>query len=200
MALLLLMIGTLFASFSSMPYLRDILRHQARPRVASWAIWAVLLGIMTIAAYRDGQVASAALSAVSTIGCALIVVAGWRYGSRSLAAMDYLAIAGLAGGLVAMLFTHNAFITLAIMLLVDAVAYVPTFVHAWNEPQEESFISWSMSFIGASATLAAALVTHASIAGLLYPLYSVVFSLVMVGLLVSGRMRAGSTGYEADEA
>lgn len=199
MALILLTIGTLFASLSSMPYLRDIIRRQARPRSVSWAIWAVLLGIMTIAAFREGQVASAALSAVSTIGCLLIVSVGWRYGSRNITVLDRVAIAGTVVGLGALLFTHDAFITLVIMLVVDAIAYVPTLVHAWNEPGEESFLSWAMSLIGSAATVLAAVATHASVAGMLYPLYSLVFSLAMVGLLVSGRVRAALSDYETDE-
>jgi hypothetical protein len=155
---------------------------------------------MTIAAFREGQVASAALSAVSTIGCLLIVSVGWRYGSRDITTLDRVAIVGTVVGLGVLLFTRDAFITLVVMLVVDAIAYIPTLVHAWNEPGEESFLSWGMSLIGSGATVLAAVVTHASVTGMLYPLYSLVFSLAMVGLLVSGRVRAALSDYEADEA
>ena len=99
MVAIILGAGLLLSSISALPYLRDVTRGRARPRLASWAIWAVLLSAMTYIGVREGQVASAVLSMVSVVGCIAIVVTGWRHGSRALGKLDVVALVGAAVGL-----------------------------------------------------------------------------------------------------
>jgi hypothetical protein len=192
--------GLLLSSISSLPYLRDVTKGRARPRLVSWGIWSVLLSAMTYIAVREGQVASAVLSMVSAIGCAAIVVTGWAHGSRTFSRLDVIALLGAVLGIATLFVQQDAVLSLAIMLAVDTVAYVPTLLHAWSDPDEESTTSWVLSAVGSVLTLAAAAMTNASMTGLLYPAYSATFGILMVALLVIGRVRGIDALYQTDSA
>jgi hypothetical protein len=198
MVAIILGAGLLLSSISALPYLRDVTRGRARPRLASWAIWAVLLSAMTYIGVREGQVASAVLSMVSVVGCIAIVVIGWRHGSRALGKLDVVALVGAAVGIASLFVQKDAVLALAIMLMVDTIAYIPTLLHAWNEPEEESAVSWIVSAAGSVLTFGAALMAHASVTGLLYPAYSATFGIIMVMLLAIGRARATDSAYQTD--
>ncbi len=198
MVAIILGAGLLLSSISALPYLRDVTRGRARPRLVSWEIWAVLLSAMTYIGVREGQVASAVLSMVSVIGCTAIVITGWRHGSRALGRLDIIALIGAAIGIASLFVQNDAVLALAIMLVVDTIAYIPTLLHAWNDPEEESAVSWSVSAAGSVLTLVAAATAQASVTGLLYPVYSATFGVIMVVLLAIGRARATESSYRTD--
>lgn len=198
MVAIILGAGLLLSSISSLPYLRDVTKGRARPRLVSWAIWTVLLSAMTYIAVREGQVASAVLSMVSVIGCAAIVVVGWRQGSRRLTRLDTLALIGAATGIGLLLLGLSPVLSLTVLLVVDTIAYIPTLLHAWRDPEEESLMSWACSASGSVLIFAAALVSQATTAGVLYPAYSATFGVIMFALLLSGRMREIANTYQTE--
>lgn len=187
MTTIFLVLGALLATFAALPYIRDVLRGMVRPRLVSWGVWAALMALMTITAIRAHEPASAMLSAVTATECLLVVIIGWRAGNRSLGKIDKIALIGAVVGLTVMMMTSDALLAMIVMLSVDAVAYIPTIKHAWDSPEEESMLSFGLSLAGGILCLTSAVMSGASVAGLAYPIYSVVFAGLVVGLLAYGR-------------
>lgn len=189
-------IGVLISSFSSLPYIREIIRGTVRPRIASWAVWTALSGVMTVAAFADGQVPSALLSLVSFLGCAVILSLGWRQGSRELSTLDIICLVGAAVGFVALFVLRDPTAAVLVSVGVDAVAFIPTLVHGWESPEEESLACFSFATAGAVCALTAALLSNAALSGLAYPAYAVVFNGAMTAVLYATR---ATSSYRSDE-
>jgi hypothetical protein len=54
-----LVAGTSLTTASVVPYIKDIIHGKTKPRIVSWAIWTVLLGIAAIVSFQERQMASA---------------------------------------------------------------------------------------------------------------------------------------------
>lgn len=183
----LLTTGTSLATLSIVPYIRDIVQGRAKPRVISWAVWTLLLGLTAIVSWREHQVSSAVLSAASTVGCFVVVLLAVRHTSLTLTRLERFSLFGAVIGVGMWLLFDDPMLVLMTAITVDAVAYLPTFVNGWRNPHHESMSMFVTSAIGSSLVLQAAVLAHATSRGLVYPVYSLVFGSIMIGILVARR-------------
>lgn len=189
MTKLLLILGTVLATAAYAPYIRDIVWHGVRPRLVSWVIWTLLLGLMTVVSVQERQLGSALATGISTIGCLAVVVLGWRYATRSVTRYEIATLLAAVAGIALWLTLDNPLLVMVVAIAVDAIAYVPTLVHGWQNPEEESWLAFAVGVVGEGAILAAVLQQNATIVGYLYPLYAVVFGTAMVGLIALANYR-----------
>lgn len=184
---LLLFIGVGLVAFSGVPYIIALLRHQVRPKLVSWAIWTILAVILTLSALREGQIPSALLSSISIVSCGTILALSWRHAKLKVTRLDMVCLIGALAGLVAY-FLVGGVAALIVSVAVDAIAYVPTLIHGYTDPEEESLASYVYAVSGEILVLGVAVVSGAGFAGIVYPLYVVVFNGLMAGLIVTGRV------------
>jgi len=157
------------------PYIRDVRRRRTVPQAASWLAWSALFTVAGASALDAGQVPAAACTLACAAGAAVIAVLALRYGDRAFSALDGICLAGAAAGLALLLAARSPALAVTATLAVDAVAYVPTAVHAWRIPREETWSTYAMSATGAGMALAAAAIRIAPglapVAGMAYPAY-----------------------------
>ncbi|MGB4767752.1 MAG: hypothetical protein WBP22_00685 [Candidatus Saccharimonas sp.] len=187
---LLTMIGVGMVAVSAVPYILAVMRGQVRPKLVSWGIWTVLAVIMTLAALEEGQLQSALLTGVTVAACASVMVLGWRQGSRQMNRLDVLCIIGAVVGVLVYFMVDSPLVALIVSVVVDAIAFIPTLVHAWTDPEEESLASFAVAASGELFVVVAAVAGAASFAGLLYPVYAVVFNGAVAALIIAARYRA----------
>lgn len=188
MTTLLVIAGAAIAGAGTIPYILAVLKGRVRPRLVSWGVWAALSGVMAVSAYVEGETASAVLALQAFVSCTTILVLGWRRGQQTtLSKLDIVCLVGAGLGIASLALFRNPVVALAIALAVDAVAFVPTLVHGWLEPSEESLACFVMAAMGGVLAGTAALQSGISFAGLAYPVYSTLFNGTMAMLLVVGR-------------
>ncbi|MBL8121409.1 hypothetical protein JNM87_01530 [Candidatus Saccharibacteria bacterium] len=180
---LLLIAGTILASAAYVPYIRDIVKHGVRPRLVSWVIWTLLLGLMTIVSVQERAWGSALATGVSTIGCLLVLLLGWNYATRGVTRFEVVIFLGALAGIALWLTLDTPLLVMLVAIAIDAAAYIPTLVHGWQKPEEESWIAFAVGVIGEGTILAAILHQHGSLLEYLYPLYAVIFGAAMVGAI-----------------
>jgi hypothetical protein len=82
-----------------------------------------------------------------------------------------------------------ALVTLVITIVIDVLGFFPTIFHAWQFPEEEDKIAWSIGMFGAAVNLFAVgdwtyTVNSAAIA--IYPVYNfALIGVIVVALWVS---------------
>ena len=197
---ILTVIGIGLVALSTWPYIRSVLGGQVRPRLVSWGIWTVLAAIMTVAALSEGQLQSALLTGVTALSCGTIVLLGWRRGSRTVTRIDWICLMGALAGIGAFLVIRDATVALAISVAVDAVAFIPTLIHAWNDPEEESLTAFAMAASGEVFVLVAAVLEGATFTGLLYPVYAFIFNGATAVIIVIGQRAVAALDFSGDEA
>jgi hypothetical protein len=186
----LLTTGTSLVTLSIVPYIKDIIRGNAKPRLLSWAIWTLLLGLTALVSWQEHQMSSAALSAASMFGCFIVAVLAARYTNFEFTRLERYSLLGAVLGIGLWLLFDSPMLVLLTAITVDAVAYLPTFANGWHNPHHESMTMFVISAFGSGLVLIAAVLDHASSQGLAYPLYSVIFGSIMVGILLTRRQKA----------
>lgn len=186
----LVAIGALVSAAGSVPYILAVIRGTVRPRLVSWAVWAVLAGVMTVSAFAEGAVASAVMTSITFIACATVTVLGWRQRQGGVSRLDIVCLLGAVLGIASLAIFKNPLVALAVSVAVDIIAFIPTLVHAWVSPYEESLTCFTLSAIGGTLAVLAVLTGEISLAALLYPVYSMVFNGVAALLIVSGRSKS----------
>lgn len=169
------------------PYLKLTAKGIVRPRLVTWGVWFTLAVVMSVSALIEGHMASAVLSLQGVAGCLLVVMLGWRSGSRDISQLDIGCLAGALIGIMALVVLKNPAIALLIAILVDAIAFVPTLHHAWKKPFEEGLACYIGNFSASTLVFSSAIISAAGFMGVVYPIYSITFNLAMAMLIILGR-------------
>src|SRR2546423_15682500 len=93
-------VGSALTAAAALPYILDIGRGRAQPRIASWSIWTVVQAIGTASAFSAGQLPTACYTLLCAAGCAAVVLLGWRYGGREFGRLVAVCVTLAAEGVV----------------------------------------------------------------------------------------------------
>jgi hypothetical protein len=178
----LLALGAFFVLVSAIPYVLNIVKGSTRPRMFSWIVWTLLGAIATVAAYTEGEHASAALTAAATVETASIVALGWKYGNRNFERLDLCCLGGVTIGLILWALLDSPLTGLVAALLIDILAAIPTVRHAWRRPREEAAAAYSLCAIAALCCLAA--MPEYTLMGLLYPVYLLALNALVAAIIL----------------
>lgn len=165
----LLIISGLLQFISIAPYLVDTAKGRSKPRLVSWFNWTLLTGIATAAALSQHQYASAILTGSETITQLCVVLLGFRNGDHSIERLDIICQIGAVCGLVLWIIFNNPLVAIIATVLIDFIVAIPTYVHAWQKPNEETGSTYLLSGLGALAAVFA--VTTRTILGYTFPAY-----------------------------
>ncbi len=180
----LLITGTSLTTASVVPYIKDIIHGKTKPRIVSWAIWTVLLGIAAIVSFQERQMASAVLAGSSAVACLAISLLALKHVEWGITRLERITMLGAAIGLVLWMVFDDPLLVLMSTISVDAIAYIPTFKNGWTNPHNESLTMFIVSALGGGLVLLSAILDHATIHGIAYPLYSLLFASIMSGVLL----------------
>jgi hypothetical protein len=169
----LVVISTCLSASSSVPTIRDTVRRLSKPRVVTWLTWSLLTGVAGAASASAGDYPAAAFSLIGTLTTAAVAIAGFRYGDRSIGRLDVVCLVLVVVGFVLWRVFNHAGIAVVAACVIDGIGLVPTLVHAWQRPREETPSTYALiAAAGGCATLAAW--GTWTVTAVAYPLYVLV--------------------------
>ena len=177
--------GGLITLASIVPYLVQIARHKARPRIISWFIWTILPSISLFAAFSQGKYATAVLLFCSSLTTLSVVVFGWKHGNRKITKLDAICLTGALIGLIFWILSGSPVITVLFTVSISFLGGIPTLVHAWHKPYEEVWLTFSLAGFGALLVLIT--IPDWNIVGFAYPLYLVIINIIFSSVVISRR-------------
>ena len=183
MKTIFIIISSIFASTSSFPYARDVYRKKSKPREVSWFIWGLLGAIAGAASFSDHQYSSAVLSVWVTIVTWTIVALGLRYGDKSFKLLDIVCLTGALVGLVLWWLFNSPAIAIIASLAIDFVAGIPTYIHSWQKPHEETTSAYLLGLFASAFSLLAA--REISVTAIAVPIYYILADASLVVILLA---------------
>lgn len=135
------------------PYIRAIVKKETSPRKATWLVWATGDWIVLTGMLAKGTISG--LIAAACLGATTIFLLSLRYGEPGWSNRDKvcLSLSGLAIALWQYFGESNIGIAFGLLSLV--IAAWPTYVSAWERPQNEDAKGWIIfnisSFLGVLA-------------------------------------------------
>lgn len=185
--MLLLALSAVVTTIGFYPYIVQTAKKIVRPRLVTWGVWCVLAVVMTVSALIEGHTASAFLSFQGVVSCLLVFIFGWRSGSREVSRLDIFCLFGASIGIISLVALKNPSAALLVSIAVDGIAFIPTLYHGWRKPFEEGLACYVSNFGASALVIASAIISSAGFMGVIYPIYSIVFNIAMVLIVVFGR-------------
>ena len=174
-------IGGLFAFFSIVPYIKDILYGTTRPNVVSYILWCVLLSISIFAQYTSGA-SSTIILTIGDLAAALVVVifCFTGYGYKKYGPIEIVCFVLAIVAIILWQITNNPLLAIIFALIADILAGVPTIVKTYRDPRSELPLGWFMVAFGASLSLISN--TIFDLPNLLFPVWILIVN-TLVGFL-----------------
>lgn len=167
------------------PYFRDLFRGKTKPHVFSWILWGIITFTGFFASLSRGGGAGVWVELFTGSMCFFIAIYALFKGERNITFTDWISFLGAGVALALWAITKEPLTAIVLVLVIDALGFVPTFRKSYAKPYEETLISYLLNgikFIPALFALGSFNLTTA-----LYPAYLVVANFAFVTMLIVRR-------------
>jgi hypothetical protein len=190
---ILVILSCLLTITAVIPYLVEVVSKKTKPRIVSWLVWTIITSIAAVAALIDHQWSTAILLFSAAIETMAVVLLGWENGDKKIDRLDIICFIGAMIGIILWVVFNSPAIAVIATIIADLIGGIPTLVHSWKSPNEETWITYALSLLGATCTLL--VLSSWVITSFAYPLYLVVvnleFTLVIIirkSILTGGKL------------
>lgn len=135
-----------------------------------------------MATFADGEVASGVLMLAATLATSLVVILGFTYGDRKFERFDIVCQLGAIVGVVLWVMFDSPEMAVIAAVTIDFVGALPTVKHSWQEPHEETWITFFVSGLGGLATVLA--LETWNVTGAVYPVYIFIMSMAIAVIIL----------------
>lgn len=185
--------AVLITLYSTVLYIKEMLRGTTRPNIVSWGLWVLIQGIFAAAQFSAGASLSVVLPLIEVLTVGIIVVLGvFGYGYKKYATLDFVCLALALGAIALWQTTGDPMVALWMSVAADILAAVPTFIKAYKDPKSETPLPYFLVAISAIAAAFAANVID--VPNLLWPA-NIFFgnTLILTLILLGKRAKKGPT-------
>lgn len=178
----LIILSGIITITAAIPYIIEIVRGKAKPRIVSWFTWSLITAIASAASFADHQYPAAILSLCAAIETMIVVVLGLKHGDRKFEMIDIICQLGALVGVVLWLVFDSPAIAVIATVAIDLVGCIPTLIHAWRRPYEETWLTFLLSAVGGGLTLLVA--GSWKVTAIAYPIYIFLINLVIAAFIL----------------
>jgi hypothetical protein len=140
---LILVIAGIIDLLANVPYIKDTFKGKTKPNTASWSTWTLINGITIFAALNAGGATNTVILGITYFLATLsILLISLFKGTRKYTLFDGVCQILAIIGVIIWQISGNPNTALLFVIISGEVAAVPTFRHAYNDPNEETLSSF----------------------------------------------------------
>jgi len=173
-------IASVIILLSCIPYFRDVFKGATKPHIFSWFIWGLLGSVTYAAQIIKGAGAGAWANGVEALICFVIASLAISRGEKNITLTDRLALGGAILTLVLWVLTKNPLAAVILAVIVDGLAYFPTFRKVYYKPHEETVVYFLLNTVSMILSLFALEAYNATT--WLYPVYLVLINSAFISM------------------
>jgi len=135
------------------PYIADVIKQKTKPRVVTWFIWSLLTGISAVAALSEAQYTTGAFLIMASLCTFSVVLIGWKNSDKKIQKLDIVCLISALTGVLLWVIFNSPSVAVVAAVLIDVIGGIPTQVHSWKKPEEETLAFFWISCLGAVCAL-----------------------------------------------
>jgi hypothetical protein len=136
-------VAVLIGVLGYVPYYRDMFRGTTKPHPFTYFVWGLLATITLVAQISAGAGPGAWVSAIPVVTGFSIALFALVWGERKIVLLDWLCLIAALGIVFVWHLTHDALYAVLLVMLINAIAFVPTFRKSYSRPDEETALSYA---------------------------------------------------------
>ena len=156
---------------SIFPYVRQTLLRRARPHFVTWFIWSTTSIIGATAQYESGASFSIAVVIANALATGVVALLALAYGVKKYTLIDTACLICAICTIIVWQLTNDAAIAIALAILIDTFAAIPTILKTYRHPRSET--AWTYFVFAGAAFLGLLSSTLYDFANIAYPIYFV---------------------------
>ncbi len=143
----LAIVAALLAIAGNLPYMIDVVKGRVEPHAYTWFVWTIVSGVVFFGQLAKGAGIGALPTAASEIFTVLIFLLSLKYGYKKPSTTDKIFLAVALAGIVPWLLTKDPTLSVIIVVIIDAIAFIPTLRKTWKEPKTETPILYGSNVL-----------------------------------------------------
>ncbi len=159
---------------SYIPYFKDIFAGSTKPHAFSWLVWSVLTSIAFAVQIVEGGGTGAWVTGSTAIICFAVFLLALMKGQRQFSTFDWSALVLACIALLLWRLTHNPLSALILIIVTDALGFLPTFKKGFHHPHEETVSTFAFACLKFAIALFA--LESFTIGSWLYPASTIVMN------------------------
>ncbi len=178
-----IILGTILTLYGGLIYFLDTLKGKTKPNRVSWFIWSLAPLVAFYAEIRQGVGLQSLFTFIVGFVPLMVFIASflnkksiWKIGS-----LDVVCGVLSVFGIILWQITKEVNIAIALSIVADAIACIPTIIKSYHFPETENYQAYFMSFIAGCITLLTIKVWSFEQYG--FPLYILAVSLILTILI-----------------
>jgi hypothetical protein len=138
----LLVLSSLITVVAVIPYLNAVAQGRDKPKIATWIVWAALAWVGAAASLANHEIPATVFTFTTGLESAAVAVLGYRYGDRKFSKLDIGCLIAASFGLLMLLVLKSPTAAVITVICTDTIGTIPTWVHSWRKPYEETWITY----------------------------------------------------------
>ena len=185
--ILLWIISSILAIVWYFPYIKDTIKWKTVPHIYTWLIWWILVWITFVIQFQNQWWAWSWVTWVTAISCFIIVILSLKFGAKNITSSDTISLILAFWAMGLWYFLNNPLYSIILILIIETLAFYPTFRKSLKKPFEETLSTYVIASIRSAISIAA--LTSINLVNIAFPLYLFLVYGVFAILLVFLRKR-----------
>ncbi len=142
--------------FAGYFYIRDTINGKTKPNLVSWFIWFLATTIAgTVSLVKGGGISALPILMAGFTPFAIILISFWKKnGYWKLGLLDYFCLTFALVAVLSWVLLKEGTIATICAILADLIAFIPTFVKSWKDPDSENIWPYCSGIFNPFLTLA----------------------------------------------
>lgn len=137
------------------PYIRDTLKGTTKPHPFTYLIWALIGGITFAAQILNSAGPGAWAMGIPVLFGIVIAALSITKGERTLTRRDWYCLIGALAAIILWQLTNDAFYAVLMVMVINTLAFIPTFAKAYWKPEEETASSYALGVLRSAISIPA---------------------------------------------
>lgn len=176
-------ITVVMAFVGYIPYLKDTLAGKTKPHVVSWFLWTLVsfiaFGLQWTTGAGPGSYANFAMGLI----CLILFVLSLKNGRKEIKIVDIISFIVAILAIILWLVVKQPVLSIILVVLIDALSFIPTFIKSWNQPHQETLFTWLLNTVRQMFVLFS--LQKINLVTVMFPVYALIANALFCTLLVT---------------